>query len=1501
MATINGDSTDNVLNGTGQADTITGDSGNDTINAGAGDDMIQAGPDTAASTELNLSWTDEGGDGTDVSSGFTQNTGVIDVTVGFTQGSIGTSATVETNSTYTETDDPFSNTSNLGLRGSGNGSTWTTDISFAATSGSGYSDEVENVSFRIQDIDASSWQDIVTVYAYDADGNQVEVTLTVEGDDTVSGNTITAGDSSTSATSAEGSVLVEIAGPVSSIEIIYENAGDSGQLLYVTDVYFDAVPADDDTVYGGTGNDTINGGTGSDTLYGEEGEDILSGGTGHDSLHGGYDADTLSGGEGNDTLFGDEGDDILFGDAGNDILDGGTGSDTLTGGEGSDTMSGGDDSDIFHAGSGDTIIGGEGGDDSNDTLIASDVDRVEYASGDIEAGTIYFNDGTTADFTEIENLVINGGPDGIVEGTDSDDVIDASYVDPQLEMVDNDDGINGTTGDEDNIQAGRGDDIVYAGEGDDTVTGGVDTLPSAAESLNWTADGTGIDATAGFTQNTGLANITVNVSDDGALTSAQTSATTQYVDTDEPFATNSTLALGGDGGADVATVSISTDQSMEDVSFRINDIDSSSWEDIVTVNAYDADGNPVEVTLTAAGDDTVSDNTITGGPVNDSAGIANGSVLVEIAGPVSEIEIVYENGSTGGQVVYLTDVHFTSVETDNDLIHGDQGDDTLSGNAGDDVIYGDQLAVDPTDYASTGGTATSVAFENLSPYDIELVEIDATGSFVSHGTLAAGASTTEATTDGTTWMVLDPATDDILDVFESPADGSTQTFDSAGADLLDGGAGNDTLSGDWGGDTLLGGAGDDTLDGGSGDDVLTGGTGNDTITGGDGQDQILFEDGFGTDTVDGSEGGEDLDTLDFSAMTSGVEVTFTGDEAGDANATSDASTADFTNIERILGSDLADMIDASASGVSQILEGAGGDDAITGGSGDDTIEGGDGIDTILGGAGADSIDAGDGADVVDGGDGADTILGGLGDDTLDGGADGDTISGGEGVDTISGGAGADFLDGGNDTDADLLFGGDDGDVIVAGVNDVIEGGEGGDDNDILIVGGAATVEYDPTDPEAGTITYYDDDLNVTGTASFSEIEHVYVVGGDGDSSNQPALPAETSPSMDSLDGIVEGTNADDLIDTAYTGDPDGDMVDGDDAVFPLTGEQDIILAGAGNDTVYAGEDADVVFGGDGEDTIYGEAGTDSIDGGGGADSLFGGAGSDLVFGGDGADTLSGDADVTGDAGDQLSGGDDADTFINIGAGDVIIGGEGGTDDDTLDLSDHVGPLEVQWTGAESGIVNFLDSDGNITGSAEFSEIERVVPCFTPGTLIRTAKGDVPVEELREGDMVLTRDSGLRPIRWIGVRTVDRFKLLANPRLRPIRIRRGALGPNVPDRDMMVSPQHRLLFANSASQLLLGEPEVLVKAKDLTHRDGIERIESDKIDYIHFMFDAHEIVLADNCWSESFQPGDMVAAPETREIFGELLDVFPELETEDGRKAYAAARYSAKSFEARLVA
>ena len=70
-----------------------------------------------------------------------------------------------------------------------------------------------------------------------------------------------------------------------------------------------------------------------------------------------------------------------------------------------------------------------------------------------------------------------------------------------------------------------------------------------------------------------------------------------------------------------------------------------------------------------------------------------------------------------------------------------------------------------------------------------------------------------------------------------------------------------TLNGGDGNDSLYGNVGDDTLDGGTGDDILNGGMGNDVLIGGDGNDIFIFEQGGGSDSVDGGAGGSWTDTI----------------------------------------------------------------------------------------------------------------------------------------------------------------------------------------------------------------------------------------------------------------------------------------------------------------------------------------------------------------------------------------------------------------------------------------------------------------------------------------------------------------------------------------------------------------------------------------------------------------------------------------------------------------
>ena len=110
----------------------------------------------------------------------------------------------------------------------------------------------------------------------------------------------------------------------------------------------------------------------------------------------------------------------------------------------------------------------------------------------------------------------------------------------------------------------------------------------------------------------------------------------------------------------------------------------------------------------------------------------------------------------------------------------------------------------------------------------------------------------------------------------------------------------------------------------------------------------------------------------------------------------------------------------------------------------------------------------------------------------------------------------------------------------------------------------------------------------------------------------------------SVDGVVDGTPGDDLIDLNYTGDPEGDRIDNQDAILPgHNPDDDVVLAGEGNDTVMGGVGNDTIWGNDGDDYLDGEGGDDLIKGEGGNDTLIGGAGNDSLIGGDGSSSIDG--------------------------------------------------------------------------------------------------------------------------------------------------------------------------------------------------------------------------------------------------------------------------------------
>lgn len=320
----------------------------------------------------------------------------------------------------------------------------------------------------------------------------------------------------------------------------------------------------------------------------------------------------------------------------------------------------------------------------------------------------------------------------------------------------------------------------------------------------------------------------------------------------------------------------------------------------------------------------------------------------------------------------------------------------------------------------------------------------------------------------------------------------------------------------------------------------------------------------------------------------------------------------------------------------------------------------------------------------------------------------------------------------------------------------------------------------------------------------------------------------------------------------------------------------------------------------------------------GDDYLDGGAGSDTIYGGLGNDTL------IGGGGDLLYGGGGADRFnvvhdTGLGAPKdqvtTIYGGSGEYDNDKIDLSGlrAAGFSEtdvVEWVPENQGrpghngkIVLKNPTTGH-THTIIFEDIEEFQnndpSCFTPGTLIATPAGEIPVEKLKVGDRVITRDHGLQEIRWIGAQYCSARRLVRSPQLLPVLIRQGALGNGQPQRDLMVSPNHRMLICSDRSLLYFEDSEVLVAAKHLVGQPGIEIAQCPDVTYVHFLLDRHEVVLAEGCWSESFQPGDYTLSSMDEAQRQEIFELFPELATETGQVAYLSARRSLKRREAQAL-
>jgi hypothetical protein len=156
--------------------------------------------------------------------------------------------------------------------------------------------------------------------------------------------------------------------------------------------------------------------------------------------------------------------------------------------------------------------------------------------------------------------------------------------------------------------------------------------------------------------------------------------------------------------------------------------------------------------------------------------------------------------------------------------------------------------------------------------------------------------------------------------------------------------------------------------------------------------------------------------------------------------------------------------------------------------------------------------------------------------------------------------------------------------------------------------------------------------------------------------------------------------------------------------------------------------------------------------------------------------------------------------------------------------------------AGSGPMTVSEDGSTLKMTAEAS-----AACFLAGTRIRTKRGDVPVERLQAGDMVLTLFCGFRPVKAMQSRRYAPARATRPEKILPIRIMQGALGQNVPERDLYVSPDHAIYFDG-----------VLIPAQLLVNGESIiQTSPAGTLVYFHIELDPHQVIFAEGAAAESY--------------------------------------------------
>jgi Ca2+-binding RTX toxin-like protein len=781
-----------------------------------------------------------------------------------------------------------------------------------------------------------------------------------------------------------------------------------------------------------------------------------------------------------------------------------------------------------------------------------------------------------------------------------------------------------------------------------------------------------------------------------------------------------------------------------------------------------------------------------------------------------------------------------------DVITGNAGDNQINVNDGNDTVDGgdgsDHLYVDYTAFTGANivtsttfsGNGNSISYSNFEDFTV------LTGIGSDTITLSVGNNTIDA---------------------------------GEGANIITSGSGANTVITGSGADTITLGDGKNDLNSGDGSDIVSIGTGDNTIDVGEGINIVIVgAAGFGNNILTAGDGADSI------TVGSGHNYIIAG---GGINIVIVGATG-FGNNTVIAG----DGADSIAIGMgNNFVDGGGGANIIAvgaAGSGNNTILTGDGADNITTGSGTNFICAGGGANIIAAGSGANFVMTGDAADTI-------SVAAGTGNNVIEAGGGANIIT--TTSGHDIIEAGNAADVIATGDgNDVIKdlGGAGsitaGAGHDRIIMDLSAT-----TGPLTNTLTgagpSYGGTIGgaaPTGATTFSGVEEFHITGGSGDDSFLGGDGADVLDGGAGDDTLSSGGGSD----VIYGG--VGDVVDGgEDGAVGQDSDVLILKGFEYYNIVYQDTDGSPVL----PDVVTEQGIVEKLDGQGGTKI------GEVAFSNieriefvDTTVTTLEDTPLEGNLFAPVS--TTTVTGFVVGntsylAGDTALRTEGNL---TINATGSYTFTPAPNYNGPAPVINYTtldtlrDAPDNVETASLIIEVTPVddvcyipPPCFVLGSMIATADGEIPIEDLKVGNLIETLDHGLQPIRWIGHRHLSAGDLAENENMRPIRIRKNVISDGNCVGDLVVSPQHRILIASKVVQRMFGDTEILIAAKQLRAIDGVDIADDfEDVTYFHILFDQHEIIYANGVPTESLYLGEEAQKSLSAAGREEIYTLFPEV-------------------------